>query len=105
MSFLGTFSSSAPMLAGRFHRTQWTQVPAGASGSSAIRAKLFVPATAPDQERGGETSCPSPAYLAGGGPPWGSALPLVSMRRPTSTISERTGAAGGTGRVIAFRID
>src|SRR2546428_153095 len=105
MSFLGTFSSSAPMLAGRFHRTQWTQVPAGASGSSAIRAKLFVPATAPDQERGGETSCPSQVYLAGIGPPWGNAWLLISMRTPPATRSARRGTTSATDRIIASRLD
>ena len=38
---------------------QWFHVPPGASGSSMIRAKLFVSGGSPDQRKGGEMSLPS----------------------------------------------
>src|SRR5256884_9685899 len=59
------FSGSSAVAAGRLYITQWTHVPAGASGSSAISAKLTVPSGAPLQARGGETSAPSQVCLAG----------------------------------------
>src|SRR5207237_3104414 len=59
------FSGSSAVAAGRLYSTQWTHVPAGASGSSAISAKLTVPAGAPLQASGGETSAPSHVYLTG----------------------------------------
>ena len=34
-----------------------------------IKAKLFVPAGAPSQTRGGDTPAPSPVYSAGNSPP------------------------------------
>jgi len=39
--------------------SQWFHVPPGTSGSSMIRAKLFVSEGSPDQRRGGEMSLPS----------------------------------------------
>src|SRR5436309_4391743 len=45
--------------------TQWTHVPTGASGSSTMRTRLFVPAGDAVHSSGGETSGPSPVYLAG----------------------------------------
>src|SRR2546430_14610604 len=59
------FSGSSAVAAGRLYSTQCTHVPAGASGSSAISAKLTVPAGAPLQASGGETSAPSHVYLEG----------------------------------------
>src|SRR5205823_922798 len=44
---------------------QWRKVPEGASGSSTINAKLFVPAGGSAHSSGGERSCPSAVYLAG----------------------------------------
>src|SRR5437763_11682845 len=57
--------ASTPDSSGRLYRTQSTHVPAGASGSSTRSAKLTVPAGAPLQTSGGETSAPSHVYLAG----------------------------------------
>src|SRR5438093_1030812 len=50
---------------GRLYNTQWTQVPAGASGSSAMSAKVPVPAGALLQASGGDTSAPSHVCLMG----------------------------------------
>ena len=47
------------------YTTQCTQVPCGASGSSQINAKVFVPAGLSDHSRGGEISRLSQVYLAG----------------------------------------
>src|SRR2546429_7507349 len=69
------FSGSSAVAAGRLYSTQWTHVPAGASGSSAISAKLTVPAGAPLQASGGETSAPSHVYLAGTAAPSAKAVP------------------------------
>src|SRR5512147_392620 len=50
---------------GMFHAIQWIQVPTGASGSSAINARAFVPAGALDQSNAGLTSAPSQVYFFG----------------------------------------
>ena len=47
------------------YSTQWTHVPLGASGSSAMGATLSVPSGTSLHLRGGETSSPSQVYLAG----------------------------------------
>jgi hypothetical protein len=57
VSVVGTPSSSSRVWAGRLKRTQWTQVPRGASGSSQIRARLLVPEGGSDQPNGGDPSC------------------------------------------------
>src|SRR5438876_595278 len=64
-SLFSTFSASCMVAAGRSNSTQCTQVPAGASGSSAISAKVTVPGGAPLQPSGGDTSAPSHVYLLG----------------------------------------
>src|SRR2546427_4798671 len=64
-SRLSTFSASCVVAAGRSYSTQCTQVPAGASGSSAISAKVTVPGGAPLQLSDGDTSAPSHVYLPG----------------------------------------
>src|SRR6266576_7200118 len=64
-STLAMFSGSSETRAGRLYSTQWTQLPAGASGSSTMRAKPRVPAGAPLQVSAGDTSTPSHVYLAG----------------------------------------
>src|SRR5512135_1301965 len=61
---------SAAAEAGMSYRTQCTQVVlgalgSGASGSSTMRAKLFVPAGAPVHSRGGARSSPSQVYAFG----------------------------------------
>jgi hypothetical protein len=48
-----------------FHATQCTQVPIGASGSSAMSARLLAPAGTSDQLKGGDTSGPSHVYFLG----------------------------------------
>jgi hypothetical protein len=54
----------------------------GASGSSQISAKLFVPDGALSHARGGETSDPSQLYLAGIIPPWPNTILFRSMAYP-----------------------
>src|SRR5262249_536067 len=49
--------------------TQCTQVPAGASGSSQISARLLVPLGGWLHFKGGETFLPSPVYCFGIGCP------------------------------------
>ena len=52
-----TFSSRPRAATGIFQATQCTHVPAGASGSSAIKAKLFALPGMSDQLSGGDMSC------------------------------------------------
>jgi hypothetical protein len=47
------------------YKTQCTQVPPGASGSSTINAMLATPDGNPDQCKSGETSAPSQVYCGG----------------------------------------
>src|SRR5574338_908244 len=61
------------------YRTQCTQVPAGASGSSTIKAKDCVPAGGSPQLRSGDTFLPTHEYLAGIDCPFVNAL-LLSCR-------------------------
>src|ERR1035438_9396478 len=65
VSVVGTPSSNSRTWASRLKRTQWTQVPRGASGSSQIRAMLLVPDGGSDQRNGGDRSAPSPVYCFG----------------------------------------
>jgi amino acid transporter len=51
--------SAVLVCAGKSKSTQWVQVPTGASGSSAMSAKLCVPCGAFVQESAGEISAPS----------------------------------------------
>src|SRR6266496_381338 len=64
-SFFGTPSSRPRAFGGMFHATQCTQVPIGASGSSAMSARLLAPAGTSDQLKGGDTSGPSHVYFLG----------------------------------------
>src|SRR5438045_7936457 len=64
-SLFSTFSRSSVVADRRSYSTQCTQVPAGASGSSAISAKAAVLGGAPLQRSGGDTSEPSHVYLPG----------------------------------------
>src|SRR5208282_4934359 len=59
--------------------TQCTQVPTGASGSSAMSAKLLVFAGAFVHASGGETSLPSQVYFAGMGWPSANAALVIWM--------------------------
>src|SRR2546422_7340622 len=68
-SFFGTPSSRPRASGGMFHATQCTQVPIGASGSSAMSARLLALAGMSDQLRGGDTSGPSHVYFFGIIPP------------------------------------
>src|ERR1019366_8250771 len=88
-SCLVTASGSSCALAGMFHSTQCTQVPAGASGSSMIRAKLTVPAGVPLHSSAGETSAASQVCFFGITAPGANAV-LLS----TSAIDERPPADG-----------
>src|SRR6516165_8657123 len=79
VSVVGTPSSSSRVWAGKLKRTQWTQVPRGASGSSQIRARLLVPGGGSDQPNGGDRSAPSPVYCFGMAAPGWNALLVSSM--------------------------
>src|SRR5688572_22208655 len=72
---------SADML----NRTQCTQVPIGASGSSMIRAKDCVPEGGSFQARAGEIFLPVQAYLAGMDWPFRNAS-LVSARDMVASV-------------------
>src|SRR5450759_4601618 len=75
-------SASAVAVGCRLYRIQCTHVVfgasgSGASGSSTISARLFVPAGTPDQASGGDTSSPSQVYRLGTAPPGANASPLM----------------------------
>src|SRR5215472_7460893 len=59
VAVLGRPSGSAFVSGGRLNNTQCTHVPTGASGSSAINAKLLAPVGASLQCNSGESSWPS----------------------------------------------
>src|SRR6266496_1596045 len=65
VSRFGTPSGRSCTVAGMFHATQCTQVPRGASGSSAMSAKLLALAGTADQLKGGDRSEPSHVYVGG----------------------------------------
>ena len=73
----------------KFHSTQWTQVPCGASGSSTISAKPAAFAGAPLHFKAGEALHPY-SYIA-----WGSRL----QRQTLTAEDERQGTAAGTGEL------
>jgi hypothetical protein len=70
--------------------TQWTQVPAGASGSSMISAKLFVPPGAPLHASGGDTSIPSQVNYSGIDP--------LALKAVEVSVKEESAAKAGTAR-------
>src|SRR5262245_61128503 len=59
--------------------TQCTQAPMGASGSSAIRAKLLVASGTSVHFSGGEWSSSSPVYVLGIVAPWVNAVDVSFM--------------------------
>src|ERR1035438_10903596 len=59
------FSGNSVIMTGILNKTQCTHVPAGASGSSQMRAKLGVLDGNPDHSTGGETLIPSQVYFDG----------------------------------------
>src|SRR5574342_1074437 len=59
------FSLISLVVGSMFHTTQWTQFPAGASGSSTINASDLVLSGASSITRGGFTSAPSQVYFEG----------------------------------------
>src|ERR1022692_674618 len=79
VAVVGTPSSNSRAWAGKLKRTQWTQVPRGASGSSQIRAMLLVPEGGSDQRKGGDRSAPSPVYCFGMVSPALNAVLVTSM--------------------------
>src|SRR4029077_1832697 len=99
-SRFGTCASKTRPVAGIFHATQCTQVPMGASGSSAISAKLFAPLGTSDQLKGGDASCPSQVYCLGMMSPASNAELLSSIDRPplplSITLYHKTGAPSMT---------
>ncbi len=64
-SSFAIFSGNARNVGGRFQTTQCTHVPAGASGSSTINARLFVPSGGVDHFRSGEKFSPWHVYCLG----------------------------------------
>src|SRR5574338_316580 len=62
---MGRSSGRLRVSAGILNNTQCTQVPMGASGSSTISAKDWVPAGASSQARAGEMFLPLQEYFAG----------------------------------------
>src|SRR5574339_10785 len=97
---------------GMLYRTQWTQVPIGASGSSTISANDCVPAGGSLHARAGEIFLPVQAYLAGMDCPFVNAS-LVSSRDMAASVagvseevvacdsSEGTGREGSAAGVVA----
>src|SRR5208337_1914026 len=65
--------------AGRSYTTQWTKVPEGASGSSSMMAKLWVPDGGSVQARAGETSAASQVNRLGMKPPGVNELVFSSI--------------------------
>src|SRR4026208_2361836 len=86
MALLSAFSCRLCVLAGMLNRTQWTQVPIGASGSSTRRAKDFVPAGGSFQVRAGEMFFPTHEYLAGMDCPFANAS-LVNVRDMVASVA------------------
>src|SRR2546426_740848 len=82
----GRSSGSSLTLAGKPYNTQWTQVPAGASGSSAISTRLLASAGTPLHLRGGERVLSSQVCLAGIGLPSSKAV-RVSCRALLFVVS------------------
>src|SRR5919197_2263590 len=70
---------------GRLNNTQCTHVPMGASGSSTINAKDFVPAGGSFHARAGEIFLPMQEYLAGMDCPFANAS-LVRLRDMVASI-------------------
>src|SRR5436190_5688327 len=79
MASAGRASPSCRSPTGMLNSTQWVNVPRGASGSSQIRAKLFVRSGGSVHANGGGVSRPSPVYCFGMGWPSAKAV-LVSFR-------------------------
>ena len=103
VSVFGTPSGSLATLGGMFHAIQCVHVPAGASGSSAIRANDCAPAGALDHVNSGEASLPSHVNFFGIVPPSENAL--LRMPRfitPPPDAFERLGPAGKA--VVAGKI-
>src|SRR5262245_28946839 len=94
MALVSAFSCRLLMFAGRLNNTQWTQVPIGASGSSTISARDFVPAGGSFQERPGEMFLPMQEYLAGMDCPFANAS-LVKLRDMVASVEGISFAVDG----------
>src|SRR5688500_12805743 len=79
------FSCRLRASAGILNKTQCTHVPAGASGSSMMRARDCVPAGGSFQARAGEIFLPVQAYFAGMDCPFVNAL-LVNSRDMVASV-------------------
>src|SRR5690349_14843861 len=92
------------VFAGMLYKTQWTHVPAGASGSSTISAKELVPAGGSFQARAGEIFFPMQEYFAGMDCPFANAS-LVKVRDMVASVAvdSNSGAdvAEGWNEVVA----
>ena len=82
---IGMSSGRLRLSAGMLYSTQWTHVPIGASGSSTIRAKDWVPAGGSFQASAGEMFLPMQEYLAGMDCPFENAS-LVSSRDMVASV-------------------
>jgi len=83
---MSVFSCRLPVLDWMLNKTQWTQVPIGASGSSTMRAKDFVLAGGSSQARAGEMFFPMHEYLAGMDCPFANAS-LVKVRDMVASVA------------------
>ena len=80
-------SSEISLVSGEMSQTnQCTHIPMGASGSSTIKAKLFVPSGTSLQARCGETSVPSQVNLVGTFPSCSKSL-LSNFKKPPHGFS------------------
>src|SRR6187200_381411 len=114
---VGTPVPNSHASAGRFQISQCTQVPLGASGSSAMRAKLRVPVGTPVQANGSDWFLPSQVNTVGTAAPSVSAelvsrnplLPDASREAvmvsklhpllPPRHVSKVTGRRGSAGEI------
>src|SRR5512139_2366818 len=83
---MGRSSGRLRASAGMLNNTQWTHVPPGASGSSMMSAKDWVPAGGSFHASAGEMSLPVQAYLAGMDCPFVNAS-LVSSRDMLASVA------------------
>ena len=97
---LGVSSGSSVALAGMFQRSQWVQVPPGASGSSAISVSDCVREGAPSQVSSGERSAPSQVYLVGMTPPLGNEVDFKAKDMGRSPCISLAPSLTGTGALV-----
>src|SRR6266536_5206136 len=84
---VSAFSCRVFVFGGMLYNTQCTHVPAGASGSSTMRAKDWVPAGEPLHVSAGELFLPVQVYFAGMDCPLANASLLISIDIAASVAS------------------